>query len=315
MPATRPSRCPSRPNGGPRVSVIIPTFNQSKLLIEAVESALAQAYRPIEVIVVDDGSTDDTAQRIRPYAAGGQVLYLHQVNRRQAAARNTGIAASQGDLIAFLDHDDLWAPDKLARQVPLFSDPEVALVYCGAEEVNLERKRLWIKGVDKYRRGRIFDPLLHDHFITNSSVVIRRSVLAQTGSFREEFYGVDDIHLWLRICHDNSADFVPEILVSCRRHTANMKIADSGLAERRFLALVDIYERFGLDHQRPQQWRRLHADHHFHAGYALRREHPFRAFQRYMRSFSYCPERRPLIAAAKLLLPLPAPVRRLLQRD
>lgn len=296
------------------VSIIIPTFNQSALLVAAVESALAQTYRPIEIIVVDDGCTDDTADRIRPYVERGHVRYLVQQNRRQAAARNLGIASSRGDLIAFLDHDDLWAQDKLTRQVPLFSDPEVALVYCGAREVNLEGKQLWIKGVEKYRRGMIFDSLLHDHYITNSSVVIRRSVLAHTGNFREDLYGVDDIHLWLRICYEHAADFVPDVLVSCRRHDTNMKTSDASLGKRHFLALVDIYQRFGLDRQRPMQWRRLHADHHFQEGYALRHEHRLLAFRSYLRSFRYCPEHRQLTAAAKLLFPFPRLAKRLQQR-
>src|SRR5712675_1199611 len=97
-----------------RVSVIIPTYNSGRLVVEAVESALAQTLAPAEILVVDDGSTDDTRDRLAKF--GPPVSYIHQENQGVAAARNRGIRAATGDLVAFLDADDVWHPKKLERQ-------------------------------------------------------------------------------------------------------------------------------------------------------------------------------------------------------
>lgn len=286
----------------PLVSVVIPTFNQPALLVEAIESVVLQTYPHREIIVVDDGSTDDTHARLKPYIEQGLITYIYQQNKRQAAARNAGIRAARGELIAFLDHDDLWAPDKLALQIPLFRNPTVALTYCGAEEVDLDDKVLWEKGSAKYRRGRIFDALLFSHFITNSSVIVRRSVLDHTGLFAEDLYGVDDIHLWLRICHDFDADFVPEALVRCRNHTANMKKEDT-LDDRRFRALIDIFQRFGLDHTRAAEWRALNADYQFFLGYRARATDRAKAIRCYLNAMRYRPRWNQVSALLKQLVP------------
>ena len=288
---------------GPLVSVVIPTYNQAALLVEAVESALAQTYPNREVIVVDDGSTDDTAARMAPYAEGGRVRYLVQKNRRQAAARNADIRAAQGELIAFLDHDDLWAPDKLVRQVPLFERPEVGLVYSGAVEIDPDGNVLWEKGSEKFCRGRIFDRLLFDHFITNSTVVVRRACLDRSGLLDDALFAVADIHLWLRICHDYEADFVPDALVSCRRHGANMKDDPRLIPEQRYLALIDIFRRFGLDSSFPARWRRLNADYQFFLGYHERRAHRFKALGHYLQAMRFEPRWVQAVAIAKLFVP------------
>jgi glycosyltransferase involved in cell wall biosynthesis len=114
----------------PLVSVVIAAYNGAQYLPEAIDSALAQTYPKVEVIVVDDGSTDSTAEVVGAY--GARVRYLYQQNAGTAAARNTGIQSAQGELIALLDQDDRWLPEKLARQVPLFFDePRVGLVHSG----------------------------------------------------------------------------------------------------------------------------------------------------------------------------------------
>lgn len=291
----------SMPNA-PLVSVIIPTFNQPAMLVEAIKSVLAQTYPHREVIVVDDGSTDDTLARLTRYVEQGQITYLHQQNKRQAAARNTGIRAARGELIAFLDHDDLWAPNKLELQVPLFDAPSVALAYCGAEEVDLDGKVLWEKGSFKYQRGKIFDALLFNHFITNSTVVVRRTALDQAGLFVEDLYGVDDIHLWLRICHHFEADFVPDSLVRCRNHAANMK-KDDGLDDRRFRALIDIFCRFGLDRSRGAEWRGLNADYQFFLGYRARASDRVTALRCYLNAMRHEPRWIQARAILKQLIP------------
>ena len=113
----------------PLVSVVIPAYNRAAYLAQAIDSVLAQTYTPLEIIVVDDGSTDDTAQLAASYLP--RIQLIRQANAGAAAARNSGIAQSHGELIALLDSDDRWLPDKLARQVPLFADQRVGLVHGG----------------------------------------------------------------------------------------------------------------------------------------------------------------------------------------
>lgn len=229
--------------------------------------------------------------------------YVFQQNQRQAAARNRGIAAARGTLIALLDHDDLWEPEKLARQVPLFDDERVGLVYCGAHEVDAKGKHLWKKGIEKFRRGAIFDALLFDHFITNSSVVIRRACLDQVGLFREDLFGVDDTHLWLRICYDWHADFVPDILVACRSHESNMKKDPDIIPEKAFIMMRDIFQRFGLDQTLRDHWLALNADHQFFLGYRLRSTDRVVALKHFLKAMSYRPRWIQLLAIVKLLIP------------
>ena len=110
------------------VSIIIPAFQSASTIVEAIDSAFNQTYKDIEVIVVNDGSTDDLEQKIKPF--GAKVIYLKQDNQGAAAARNNGIRHSSGRFIAFLDADDIWLPEKLALQLPLFDqNPEVGVVF------------------------------------------------------------------------------------------------------------------------------------------------------------------------------------------
>ena len=105
----------------PLVSVIIPTFNRQNLILRAVDSINSQSYKNIEIIVIDDGSTDDTQKVLSEYIKSGIVKYIYQKNAKQAAARNNGILHCKGDYIAFLDSDDIWLPKKLEKQVARMS--------------------------------------------------------------------------------------------------------------------------------------------------------------------------------------------------
>src|SRR4051812_3217208 len=117
------------------VSVVIATYNHGRYLREAIDSALAQTHPPLEVIVVDDGSTDDTAEILQTY--GGRIRAMRQANAGVAAARNAGLAAASGRYVGFLDSDDVWAPDKLARQLAVFdAQPALGLVHCGLERTD-----------------------------------------------------------------------------------------------------------------------------------------------------------------------------------
>jgi len=180
----------------PQVSVIIPTYNRAWCLREAVDSALGQGFRGFELIVVDDGSSDETPQMLLGY--GSALRMLRQDNRGVSAARNAGIAAARGELIAFLDSDDIWLPGKLARQVEFFRRHPEALI-CQTEE-------LWVKNgcrVNPGRRhrkrgGMIFEPSLDLCLVSPSAVMLRRGLFDRVGIFDERLPACEDYDLWLR---------------------------------------------------------------------------------------------------------------------
>jgi glycosyltransferase involved in cell wall biosynthesis len=180
-----------------QVSVIIPTFNRGWCLREAVDSVLVQDFRTFELIVVDDGSTDETAQILRGY--GDSLRVLRQENRGVSASRNAGVAAARGELIAFLDSDDIWLKGKLARQVEFFKQHPEMLI-CQTEE-------LWVKNGRRVNPGRrhrkrggmIFEPSLELCLVSPSAVMLRRELFDRVGLFDERLPACEDYDLWLRV--------------------------------------------------------------------------------------------------------------------
>ena len=181
----------------PRVSVVIPTYNRSRLLRETVESVLAQTYPNVETIVVIDGSTDDTAEMLAQYA--GQVTVIRQANQGVAAARNRGMRAASGEYVTFLDDDDLILPAKIARQVhALSSHPDAGVAHCRYYFADEDGRYLQKKGL--LPEGDILHRLLHTNFIWMGAPLIRRRCLDRVGGFDEHIPGTTaDWDLWLRI--------------------------------------------------------------------------------------------------------------------
>lgn len=183
----------------PTVSIIIPTYNYGAFVGKAIESALNQSYEDLEVIVVDDGSKDDTAERVRAFA-DKRVRYIYQENRGLPGARNTGIRASRGEFLAFLDADDQYHEEKLARQVAILqAHPVVGLTYCD---------RLYVDGEDKALRWRqaprmvSLTDLVTGYPFTPSDVVMRREWAFDVGLFDESFRANSedlDFHLRLQL--------------------------------------------------------------------------------------------------------------------
>ena len=195
----------------PSVSVVIPTRNRSALLRRALESVGAQTRPPKEIIVVDDGSTDDTAQWIN--VDFPLVHYLRQPHRGVAAARNNGIGAATGEWIAFLDSDDEWRPAKLERQLDATrAQPRYGL--CHTDEIWIRRGRRVNAGKRHAKSGgSIFRRCLPLCVISPSSVLVRRSLLEEVGGFDETLPVCEDYDLWLRICSRYPVLFVDEALV------------------------------------------------------------------------------------------------------
>ena len=208
-----------------RVSVVIPTHNRANYLPLAIESVLTQKPAPLELIVVDDGSSDDTEAVVERY--GDRVVYRKIANSgRPAIPRNVGIELARGELVAFQDSDDEWAPGKLERQLPFMSGESVAFSYgnAGFMSSSGEHNRETVIEEAQAKRGRVFTDLLQTNFISTLTVVARRDALIAAGGFNEapELRGVEDYELWLRLSRAGTIEYVPGTLGYYRRHDGNI---------------------------------------------------------------------------------------------
>jgi glycosyltransferase involved in cell wall biosynthesis len=200
----------------PRVSVVLPTYNRATVLGASMESVLDQTYRDLELLVVDDGSTDDTAAVVDS-VDDPRVAYLaHEQNRGVSAARNTGIEAARGDVVAFQDSDDEWAPEKLAAQMAVFdaAPPEVGVVYTGMwREVGDDRRYLPPPDVAP-KEGDVNDALARQNFVSTQMAAVRASCFETAGAFDEDLPALVDWDLWLRLARDWEFRLVDEPLVT-----------------------------------------------------------------------------------------------------
>ena len=180
-----------------QVSVVLPTYNRGWIVAQAVDSVLDQTYGNVELIVVDDGSIDDTPQLLSAY--GDRLRTIRQENRGVSAARNAGIRAAGGDLIALLDSDDAWLPGKVTAQVDFFQAKPDALI-CQTEEVWI-RNGVRVNPGKRHRKeaGMIFERSLALCLVSPSAVMMRRSLLDEVGLFDESLPACEDYDLWLRI--------------------------------------------------------------------------------------------------------------------
>ena len=188
------------------ISVIIPTYNRAHLLSRAVQSVLNQTMPAHEIIIVDDGSTDNTAELITQRFS--QCRYIQQPNMGVSAARNSGIESASGEWLAFLDSDDEWLPGKLQAQVDLLhKHPEIRI--CHTEEIWIRNGKR-VNQMKKHAKsgGHIFKNCLPLCVISPSSVMIHSSLFAEIGTFDEELPACEDYDLWLRICANNPVAFV-----------------------------------------------------------------------------------------------------------
>jgi hypothetical protein len=203
------------------VTVVIPTFNHGRFLRCAVESALAQSSREREIVVVDDGSTDDSRAVAASY--GEAVRYIRQENRGLSAARNTGIGAASGEYIALLDADDVWLPGFLDSAVGrLEADTHLGAVHTGCYCVDESGLRLPQVCVSTVPPDGMYDRLLDGEFFVPSSVVVRRACFARTGLFDETLRASEDWDMWLRVAREYRFGSVDKPLVNYRVHGGNM---------------------------------------------------------------------------------------------
>lgn len=221
-----PSPAPGH-EGLPLVSVVIPVFNQAEYVIGAVESVLDQDYPSIELIVVDDGSTDGTPRLLAAHP--GRFRVIRQENRGAAAALNHGIRESRGRLICWLSADDLFRPGKLRRQVEAFlEDPGLGLVYTGYERIRADATRIGRVPVPAPVHRDAFVTVFWQNSINGSSVMMPRAVFDQCGGFDEGLRADVDADMWLRLTQRHRIRRIDGVFLSYRIH-ANTLSANEAL--------------------------------------------------------------------------------------
>lgn len=229
----------------PLVSVVIPTHNRGWCLNETLDSVISQTYENHELIVVDDGSTDDTGKRLSQYE---DITVITQPNRGVSAARNRGIKSSNGDLIAFLDSDDTWLPEKLSVQVEYFMRHSEAEI-CQTQEI-------WIRNGKRVNPGRrhrkisgfFFERSLALCLVSPSAVMIRKRLLDKVGLFDETLLACEDYDLWLRINASIPIFLIDELLVIRRGGHADQLSSNAGLDKYRIQSIKNLLERGSLSH-------------------------------------------------------------------
>lgn len=230
-----------------KVSVVVTSFNYGRYVGGCLESILNQTYQDFDVIVVDDGSTDDTARVVEPYLSH-RVRYHYQTNQGQASSKNTGIRLTDGEIVAFLDADDQWEPNKLERQLPLLDNPRVGVAYTGGRVIDAEGRPLGIPPRADYmvfRRGKITRWLGFENIVPFSSVAVRRSLLNEHGAFDETLTMGIDWDLWLRLSCETEFDFLPEPLLIYRYGHPNQM---SKNLEGRIHGSETIFRKFVASH-------------------------------------------------------------------
>ena len=231
------------------VSVIIATFNRREMVTEAIRSVLAQREARFELIVVDDGSTDDTAEAIELAVEESTVpvRVIQTENRGAAASRNLGVEAAQAPLIAFLDSDDLWAPGKLARQLDYMqAHPDCEISQC--DEFWIRNGRRVNPGFRHLKRaGDIFIESLRTCLISPSATIMRTKFFRDAGGFDETMLAAEDYDLWLRILLDHEAGLLDEKLVTRRAgHAGQLSASVPAIDRYRVLALAKLLMNSGL---------------------------------------------------------------------
>lgn len=280
----------------PLISVIIPAYNAERFVGQAIQSVLAQTCQPHEIIVVDDGSTDKTKDVLESFQ--DHIHYVFQQNKGPSAARNAGIQMAQGELICFLDADDLWTPEKLEVQLAFMQAyPEIEMVFSDHEEFNEEgivlasylgEKR---KAFQSFPIGigpidHAFGKLVIENFISTPTVMLRKSCLEKTGVFDEEIRSVEDRDLWMRISAAFPIACIPRVFCKRRFHGENISRQHEQALQGRIRVLAKNWKLF--PHLVPDAvWCTQLADYYCSLGFLLlQKGRKWDAFQVGVKNFS-----------------------------
>lgn len=205
-----------------RISIIMATYNQASYIEESLRSILEQGFRDYEIIVVNDGSTDDTEKVLEPYR--DKIRYLYQPNAGPAAAHNLGFKHSEGDLIAFLNSDDLWMPDKLEKQVRYLDDhPNVGLVHADYMKIDALGNPMGPNIHSLQRPSMTLSDLVRKNTVWIGTVIIRKPWIEKVNGLDPGSNPTEDFDLWVRLAYCGCVfGYVPEVLAKWRRHPTNI---------------------------------------------------------------------------------------------
>lgn len=224
------------------VTVVIPTWQRAHLIRDALDSVAAQTWRPLEIVVADDGSTDGTGDVVAKWAAAHPVVPLRHVWQENAggnAARNRGITEARGDYVAFLDSDDTWSPDKTARQMALLTGGgRIGAVYCGLEETDARTGAvLQVPPIQMPTPDMLGRLLVRDETAPTSAWIIARDVLRQVGGFDEDLRARQDWDLWIRVAAVTRLGAVDAPLMQLRHHDGPRTASDPTRELRSYAAI------------------------------------------------------------------------------
>lgn len=288
------------------VSVVTATYNMGHYLLLSIASALNQTYKNLEVLVVDDGSTDNTRELMQKFKDERRIHYIYQENKGQAAAKNRGIQESSGEFIAFLDADDIWKPEKIEKQLNLLQkSKKIGVVYSDVEYMDEIGKSVETEPYKKYYSGKVTNQLFIDNFVNFSSAIARRECFERFGVFDERLPMSIDWDLWLRFSLEYEFAFLNEKAFYYRLWSGQM----SHNYEKRYKCIMEIMNRFSKahsDHLSKDVASKAWALTYFNRGWksleiAKKRGEAFRYFAMAIKSkLTYVPAWKGLI---KLMLP------------
>ncbi|HTH54673.1 MAG TPA: glycosyltransferase [Cyclobacteriaceae bacterium] len=231
------------------VSIIMPAYNAGKYIGEAIESIQLQTYSLWELIVVDDESTDETADIVKKYTADKRIKYLWQKNGKQGKARNRGLNEAIGEYIAFLDADDVWLPKKLENQISLLKETQTDLVfgYSWLIKNDVRTNDQIGRGLEKYQGSAAIEFLLfHDAFIMSTVMVTARAIKQVKGFVEDsKIQYCEDWHIWLKLAFENFSFYTDAKVVSYYRlHENSAAAVELNAPAKFFYALIDLHERY-----------------------------------------------------------------------
>lgn len=206
----------------PTVSINLCCYNSEKFLDETLRSIIAQTYKDWELVIVSDGSTDSTDSIIKGYINQGYpIVYFWQKNHGLGYSRNEALKRSSGKYIAFIDHDDIWLPHKLEKQLPLFDDPEVDMVYGNYYQINSDASKRRIGDRKKQPQGNVFRSFLKYYPVNLQTVMLRKSSLERLGPlFDPALHVSEEYDLLMRLLHNGKAAYLDIPVAEYRIHNA-----------------------------------------------------------------------------------------------